>query len=263
MSAVLVEEDRDTLSAVDLNVAIAGRILVRDLNLTLEPGQFTAVLGENGAGKTTTLHTLAGLTPAVSGQVLLGGRPLNAWPRRARARRLGLLPQVSEDPFPATVLESALIGRHPYVGFWQWEGERDLGLVRAALSECDLTGADSRMVATLSGGERRRLALATVLAQDPGVMLLDEPLNHLDPHHQQDVLECLRRRADAGKAVLATLHDATLAARYADRVLLLYGDGAWEFGPVAATLTGPRLSRLFRITVREHALEGRRVFLAG
>jgi iron complex transport system ATP-binding protein len=253
----------DTLEAIDVTVAIGGRVLVRNLNLELRPGQFTAVLGENGAGKTTTLHTLAGLIAPRSGQVLLGGRPLASWPRRARACRLGLLPQISEDPFPATVLESALIGRHPYVGFWQWEGERDVGVVRAALAECDLKGAEPRAVATLSGGERRRLALATVLAQDPGVMLLDEPLNHLDPHHQQDVLDGLRRRADRGKAVLATLHDATLAARYADRVLLLYGDGGWESGAVSDTLTGPRLSRLFRIAMREHALDGRRVFLAG
>ena len=262
MSAVLAELP-DTLEAVDVTVAIGGRVLVSRLSLALSPGQFTAVLGENGAGKTTTLHTLAGLNAPQSGQVMLAGRPLASWPRRARACRLGLLPQVSEDPFPATVLESALIGRHPYVGFWQWEGERDLGVVRAALAECDLKGAEARAVATLSGGERRRLALATVLAQDPGVMLLDEPLNHLDPHHQQDVLDCLRRRADSGKAVLATLHDATLAARHADRVLLLYGDGAWECGAVPDTLTGPRLSRLFRIAIREHALDGRRVFLAG
>jgi iron complex transport system ATP-binding protein len=253
----------DTLEAVNVTVAIGGRILVRELNLELRPGQFTAVLGENGAGKTTTLHTLAGLNEAQSGQVLLGGRPLAAWPRRVRACRLGLLPQVSEDPFPMTVLESALIGRHPHVGFWQWEGERDVGLVRTALAQCDLKGAEARAVATLSGGERRRLALATVLAQDPSVMLLDEPLNHLDPHHQQDVLECLRRRANSGAAVLATLHDATLAARYADRVLLLYGDGAWECGAVSETLTGPRLSRLFRIAMREHSLDGWRVFLAG
>jgi iron complex transport system ATP-binding protein len=261
--SALLAELPDTLEAVDVTVAIGGRILVRNLNLALNPGQFTAVLGENGAGKTTTLHTLAGLNAPRSGQVLLGGRPLSSWPRRARACRLGLLPQVSEDPFPATVLESALIGRHPYVGFWQWEGERDLGVVRAALAECDLKGAEARAVATLSGGERRRLALATVLAQDPGVLLLDEPLNHLDPHHQQDVLDGLRRRADSGTAVLATLHDATLAARYADRVLLLYGDGGWESGSACDTLTAVRLSRLFRIAMREHALDGRRVFLAG
>jgi iron complex transport system ATP-binding protein len=245
-----------------LTVAVPARVLVERLELELAPGEFVAMLGENGAGKSSTLNVLAGLARASAGVVELDGRALGSWPRRARARRLGLLPQVSEDPFPSTVLETVLIGRHPHVGFWEWESEGDLALARQALAACDLAGAEAREVATLSGGERRRLALATVLAQDPDYLLLDEPLNHLDPHHQRDVLEGLRRRADGGRAVLATLHDATLAARYADRALLLYGDGSWDLGATATTLTATHLSRLFRLPVEELALGARRVFVA-
>ena len=249
------------LSCHDLTVVTPARRLVEHLELTAAAGTFVCVLGENGAGKTLTLHTLAGLRAPAAGHVELQGRRLEAWPRRDRARRLGLLTQATEDPFPATVLETALIGRHPHIGFWQWESDRDVDLVRQALASCDLGDLEDRPVETLSGGERRRLAIATVLAQDPEVLLLDEPTNHLDPHHQLDLLKLLRARADAGRCVIATLHDATLAARYADAALLLFGDGQWLYGAAADTLSAPSLSRLYRTPIEELRWHERRVFL--
>ncbi len=250
-----------TLTASGLCVDVARRRLVQDLEFSVAPGEFIAVLGENGVGKTLTLHTLAGLRPPAAGRVCLGGRDLGDWPRRELARALGLLAQSSEDPFPATVLESALIGRHPHLQFWQWEGDADAALARAALKEVDLAEREDRALDTLSGGERRRLAIATILTQDPGVFLLDEATNHLDPHHQIEVLESFRARADAGRAVVASLHDATLAARFAHQALLLYGDGSWNFGPVAQVLDTVHLSRLYRTTVHEIEFRGRRVFV--
>jgi iron complex transport system ATP-binding protein len=249
------------LSCHELTVVTPTRRLVERLNLAAAAGAFVCVLGENGAGKTLTLHTLAGLRAPASGQVELQGRPLETWPRRDRARRLGLLTQATEDPFPATVLETALIGRHPHIGFWHWESDTDVDLVRQALASCDLGGFEDRPVETLSGGERRRLAIATVLAQDPDVLLLDEPTNHLDPHHQLDLLNLLRARADAGRCVIATLHDATLAARYADAALLLFGDGQWLYGPATDTLSADSLSRLYRTPIEELRWQERRVFL--
>jgi iron complex transport system ATP-binding protein len=250
------------LAAQSLEVSVADRLLVKDLSFALEPGQFACVLGANGAGKSLTLHTLAGLRAPAAGRVALGGRPLGAWPRRERARRLGLLTQVTEDPFPGTVFDAVLIGRHPHIGVWQLEGERDLEVAHAVLAECGLDGFAGRAIDTLSGGERRRVALAAVLAQDPAVLLLDEPHNHLDPHHQLDVLKLVRARADAGRAVLATLHDPALAARFADRALLLFGDGGWRYGPVAEALTAESLSALYRVAMREIVVEGRRLFLS-
>jgi iron complex transport system ATP-binding protein len=193
--------------------------------------------------------------------VRLGEREISAWPRRELARSLGLLAQSSEDPFPSTVLETALIGRHPHLDFWQWESAADAALARAALKELDLGEREDRAIDTLSGGERRRLAIATILTQDPGVFLLDEATNHLDPHHQGEVLKCFRKRADHGHVVIASLHDATLAARFADRALLLYGDGSWNFGPVAEVLDAMHLSRLYRTPVHELEFRGRRVFV--
>lgn len=248
------------LAGRNLAIAAGGRSLVRGLELEIHGGEFVCVLGENGAGKTLTLHTLAGLRAPAAGAVTLDGRALGAWPPRERARRLGLLTQATEDPFPVSVLDAALIGRHPHLDFWQWEGPADLAAARAALAACDLHGFDDRAVDTLSGGERRRAALAAVLTQDPDVLLLDEPQNHLDPHHQLQMLRLLRARADSGRAVVATLHDATLAAQFADRVLLLYGDGRWRYGAAREALTAESLSDLYRMRVRELAVGDRRLF---
>lgn len=254
MSAALIE-------AAGLRVQIRDRVLVADLDLKAHGGEFVAVLGENGAGKTLTLHTLAGLRPAAQGRVSIEGRELSQWPRRALAQRLALLTQVSEDPFPNTALETAVMGRHPHIEFWRWESELDYGRAREALAAVGLAGCDDRDVQTLSGGERRRVALATVLAQEPRVFLLDEPTNHLDPHHQLEILRLFRARADAGCTVVASLHDATLAAQFADRALLLFGDGRWAFGPSQQTLTTESLSTLYRTPIHEVGFRGRRVFV--
>jgi iron complex transport system ATP-binding protein len=250
------------LSVSSLDVEIARRRLVEGLSFAARAGDFVAVLGENGVGKTLTLHTLAGLRPPAGGSVEVQGRDVRLWPRRALARVLGLLAQSSEDPFPSTVLETALIGRHPHLEFWQWESERDLGRARGALASVDLAEREAQAVETLSGGERRRLAIATVLTQEPRLYLLDEPTNHLDPHHQLEILQLFRARADGGATVVATLHDATLAARFADQVLLLFGNGTWVFGPSAAVLDAAHLTRLYRTRMHELDFRGRRVFVS-
>jgi len=238
-------------------------MLVRALHIEAQGGEFIAVLGRNGVGKTLTLHTFAGVRPPAAGTVRLDARDLVSWPGRERARRLALLPQSVEDPFPSTVFEAALIGRHPHLPFWQWEGAEDLAAAQAALAAVDLGAFGDRAVDSLSGGERRRLDIAMLLAQDAGVCLLDEPINHLDPQHRNDVLALFSARAHAGGLVIASLHDATLAARYADRALLLYGDGRWEFGETASVLSAASLSDLYRVPVEEMSLRGRRVFVSG
>jgi iron complex transport system ATP-binding protein len=251
------------LECVELDVVVAGRRLVESLSFAARAGRFVALLGRNGAGKTLTLHTLAGLREPAGGTVSLEGRPLADWPAAARARRLALLPQATEDPFPVTALETVLIGRHPHIGFWSWEDDRDIQVARACLSAMDLAGCEDRVVDSLSGGERRRLAVATLLAQDPVLCLLDEPTNHLDPPHQLSVLHLFRSRADGGGTVVASLHDPTLAARFADDVLLLYGDGHWDFGTRDEVLTDARLSALYGSPMYELAWRDRRVFVAG
>lgn len=250
------------LAARALDVAVNGRTLVRALDFAARGGELIAVLGRNGVGKTLTLHTLAGLRAPSSGKVSLDGRDLEKWSGRERARRLALLPQTSDDPFPSSVFDTALIGRHPHLPFWQWEGAEDLAGARAALVAVGLDQLAERAVDSLSGGERRRLDVATLLAQDAAVCLLDEPTNHLDPQHRNELLALFRGRADAGGLVVASLHDATLAARFADRVLLLHGDGRWDYGAAATTLDAAHLSALYRVPVEELASRHGRVFVS-
>ncbi len=250
------------LSARALAVRAGSRTLVTGLDLDLAPGELLAILGRNGSGKTLTLHTLAGLMPPAQGIVQLEGRPLAGLSRRDVAQRLGLLPQDIEDAFAMSVLETVLIARHPHLKLWQWESAADERLARAALAEVDMGEFAARRTDTLSGGEQRRVAVAALLAQQVRTYLLDEPTNHLDPHHQLAVLALFRALADRGGTVVTTLHDPTLAARFADRVLLLYGDGRWKLGPVATTLTAATLSELYLTPMLELGQDGRRVFVS-
>ncbi len=250
------------LECRDLSIAIGGRQLISDLNFAAPAGSFTAVLGCNGAGKTLTMHALAGVRAASGGEVLVAGKAPAEWPRRELARKLSLLTQTTDDPFPATVLETVLIGRHPHLQLWQWETQQDREIAQSALAALDLSGFDARELNTLSGGERRRVAVAAVLVQQTDILLLDEPLNHLDPHHQLDLLRLLRQQADSGRAVVATLHDAGLAASFANQALLLFGDGSWLHGPSAMVMTEENFSRLYRTSVREVRWESGRTFVA-
>jgi iron complex transport system ATP-binding protein len=249
------------LECRSVTVRVPGRELVRDLHAAIRPGRVLALLGRNGAGKSSLLHVLAGIAAPADGEVLFAGRPLAAWPRRDLARQLGLLMQASEDPFPGTVLDTALVGRHPHIDFWQWESDADRAAARRCLAAMDLEGLEARDVGTLSGGERRRLAIATVLAQDPQVFLLDEPIQQLDPQHQLEVLHRFRSLAEAGRTVVLSLHDPGLAARFADDVLLLFGDGRWRHGTAAESLHEAAISELYGIAVRQLTWAGGRTFV--
>ncbi len=251
------------LSCSGLRVSVPGRILVDELELALGNGELIAVLGQNGAGKSLTLMTLAGLRLPARGRILLDGADIGTLPRQTVARQLALLPQVVDDIFPATVLDTVLIGRHPHIGPLRRESRQDVETATTALGTMGLDDLAQRDVLTLSGGERRRLAIAQVLTQRPNVYLLDEPTNHLDPQHQLEALHVFRRLADAGAGVVACLHDVNLAVRFADRCLLLFGDGRWRLGRTADVLTETELSELFATPMEAVAWRSHRLFVAG
>ena len=251
------------LSCQSLRVSVPGRCLVDALDLVLHHGEFIAVLGQNGAGKSLTLQTLAGLRPPETGKVLLGASDIFDCRRQQVARQLALLPQVIEDIFPATVLDTALIGRHPHIERFRWESAEDHAIAASALQTMGLGDMRERDILTLSGGERRRLALAQVLTQSPAIYLLDEPTNHLDPQHQLDAMRVFRRAAESGAGVIATVHDVNLAVRFADRCLLLFGDGRWKLGPCEEVLIERELSELFRTPMETVDWRGHRLFVAG
>ena len=249
------------LSCRGLTVSVPGRILVEDLDLDIRQGSFLGILGRNGSGKTTTLHTLCGLRHGRSAGVLLDGRPIEEWPRKQIAARVGLVTQRLEDPFPTSVLETALAGRHPHLDFWRWETEQDHRLAGDALAQVGLAGLEDRAVDTLSGGERRRLEIAMLLCQSTPTCLLDEPTNHLDPAHVKSVLSLLRALADGGRGIAASLHDVNAASRYCDRCLLLFGDGEWVIGETQEVLREETLSRLYGVGMRRLEQDGQRLFL--
>jgi iron complex transport system ATP-binding protein len=234
------------LSCRDLAVAIAGRTLAAKLDLDGRAGEIWAIVGPNGAGKTTLLATLAGLRPSAAGSIAYDGDDIGALSSRERALRRGYLPQDSIDTFPATVQEIVLAGRHPHLPRWRWEGRDDVERARDALAALDLAGLEARDVRTLSGGERRRVALAALLAQDPGLLLLDEPSTHLDPGRQVDAMDRLIALArERGKAIVMVVHELHLALRAADHAIAM-GDGGACAGTADEVLNERALSGLFR-----------------
>jgi iron complex transport system ATP-binding protein len=252
----------NVLAARNLTIQMAGRELVRGLELDINPGEILAILGRNGSGKTTLLHTLAGLRAPAAGSIDLRGEPIATMAPQKLALLRGVLLQQQLDAFPSTVLETALIGRHPWLDRWAWETSTDAEIAQSALNAVGLAEFAARDVHTLSGGERQRLAIATLLTQEPRLAFLDEPLAHLDLNHQIGVLDLFSYRAkETGMAVVMVLHDINLARRYTQRALLLFGDGRTECGPVAEVLNADTLSRLYGHRLRRIAVDGGDYFI--
>ena len=252
------------LECRELAVAIAGTRVCDGLNMHIGPRECWAILGRNGVGKSTLLHTLAGLHAPARGSILLNGRLLSALSRRTIAQQVGVLLQDYADIFASDVLHTALMGRHPYIHPWQWETTQDLQRARNALQSLEITALEQRDLSTLSGGERRRAHLATLLTQDPPIYLLDEPTNHLDLHHQIRTFELLRNIAQQdGKALVATLHDINLAARFCDHALLLFGDGVTLHGLTAEVLNADNLARLLQHPMQHVITSHGKMFIPG
>ncbi|MEC5407227.1 ABC transporter ATP-binding protein [Paraburkholderia sp. MPAMCS5] len=248
-----------TLSAQRVTLRAGARTLLDAFTHTFYAGEIWCVAGPNGAGKTTLLATLAGLLQPSAGHVELDGVRLAEWRAQPLAQRRALMPQSAPDAFSASVLDIVMLNRFPHLTGWGWEREADREAARAALDLLGLTALTTRDVLSLSGGERQRVALAAVLCQDAPLLLLDEPLSHLDLHHQIDCLEALGQwTRQAQRTVLFSCHDLNLARRFATHALLLDGAGAVYAGPVHDVLTPALTSRVFGyplILIRDGAHE--------
>jgi iron complex transport system ATP-binding protein len=236
----------NVLSVQRLSLRAGSRTLLDAFTHTFYPGEIWCVAGPNGAGKTTLLSTLAGLLRPAAGQVELDGVRLADWQPLPLAQRRALMPQSAPDAFSASVLDIVMLNRFPHLQGWGWERAADRAAAHGALDRLGLAAFAARDVLSLSGGERQRVALAAVLCQDVPLLLLDEPLSHLDLHHQIDCLDALVAwTREPQRTVLFSCHDLNLARRFATHALLLDGEGGAYAGPVRDVLTPALTSRAF------------------
>lgn len=248
------------LTLTGVSFAYGPRPVVTDASLKVAAGRIVGLLGPNGSGKSTLLRLAAGLLRPRAGAVRLAGRDVGSLRRAEVARRVALLPQDGALPDAFTGRELVLLGRTPHLGRFAAEGPTDRAIVERALALADAAPFADRRLGELSGGERQRLLLARVLAQEPDLLLLDEPTAHLDLAHQLATLDLVRRLArEEGLAVLAVFHDLNLAAEYCDELVLLVDGRIAATGPPAATVTADVLQTVFgvRPLVVRHPVSGR------
>jgi iron complex transport system ATP-binding protein len=235
------------LALEGVGARLGPRAVLGGVDLAVAPGEVVGLLGRNGAGKTTLLRIACGVLQPEAGRVLLDGAPLAALGRRARARAVALVPQDTQIPFPFSVAEVVLMGRTPHLGPLGFEGARDLAVARRALERMGIAALADRSILSLSGGERQLAIVARALAQEPRLLLLDEPTAFLDLRHRLEVLTVVRELAAGGTSALVVSHDLAVAARFCDRVALLAGGRVLASGPPSEVLTPDLLRAGFGI----------------
>jgi iron complex transport system ATP-binding protein len=238
-----------SLEAQNLSGGYGNTRIVQDLSLTLEPGEWLSLVGANGSGKSTLLKLLSRILRPQQGVVLLNGLDIHQQPAKAIAQTLALLPQQQTIPAGLTVQQLVSLGRTPHQTWWQWElAVEDRHQVERALTQTQLENFRDRPVESLSGGERQRAFLALALAQNPKILLLDEPTTYLDLCHQLELLELLKRlNQQQGLTIITVLHDINLAARYSDRLALLKQGCLYTTGTPTHVLTPQTLADVFSI----------------
>jgi iron complex transport system ATP-binding protein len=223
---------------------------VDGVDLALAEGELVAVIGPNGSGKSTLLRCLAGLLKPSAGSVSLAGRPLAGLDERARARHIAVVPQFLPALHDIAVGDFVLGGRYAHFGRWSGPGPDDRGVVRCALEAADVLDLEQRLMSELSGGQRQRVLVARAIAQEAGVLLVDEPTSSLDPEHQVQVFELIARAVADARAALVVTHDLNLAAQFATRVVLLDAGRVAADGPPAEVVTPAVLNPVYGDSLR-------------
>jgi iron complex transport system ATP-binding protein len=225
--------------------------VLHNINLEVHKGETLALIGPNGAGKSTLIRAISGVIPGVTGQVLMDGTDMFSLSATARARLVGVVPQMATLPPAYTVWETVLLGRTPYLNFMGQISAKDEQIARCALAKVDALDLLGRRVGELSGGEQQRVLLARALAQSTPLLLLDEPTTHLDLQHQIGLLELVHRLASKEQLTVAiALHDLNLAARYADRVALIVAGEIMALGSPREVLRAELISQVYHWPVQ-------------
>ena len=247
------------LEAEQVSFAYGPRVVLSEVSVAVAPGELVGVIGPNGGGKTTLVRLLSGVLAPHAGSVRLRGVPLGSHRRRELARQLAVVPQDPTLEFPFTALEVVLMGRAPHLPALGFPRPHDVAIARAAMARLDIAQVEDRPLDRLSGGERQRVLLARALAQEPEVLLLDEPTTHLDLRHQAGIYDVVAElRRTRGVAVVSVLHDLNLAALYCDRLVLLAGGRVLCQGGPAEVLTPAVLGAAYatEVYVGTNALTG-------
>jgi iron complex transport system ATP-binding protein len=233
--------------------------VLEGVSFRVDRGLVVGLLGPNGSGKTTLIRIMAGLLAPAAGRTLLEGHPIATLTRRALARRVALVPQETHSTFDFSVLDMVLMGRYPHLGAFALEGADDLTLAREALAATGTAQFEQRSFATLSGGEKQRVVIASALAQASEMLLLDEPTASLDLGFQLEVASLLRQlNGERGVTMVLSTHDLNLAAALCDRVVLLKHGRVLADGPTGETLTADHIERAYGVAadVRFHERAG-------
>jgi iron complex transport system ATP-binding protein len=241
------------LSAQHVGFKIGNRELLRDVSLSLVSGQVIGLIGPNGAGKSTLIKVISGVWKATSGHITLCGQPLAHYKSREVARLIGQVGQANVLDAAFNVREVVLMGRNPHLGRFEIEKPHDREIAEEAMRATNITDLAERSITTLSGGERQRVFLARALAQEPSILLLDEPTSNLDIRHQIEILTTVQRLArQRGLAVLIAIHDLSLAARFCDRLVLMCGGQVIAEGAPENVLVPEHLASAFGVTAHPY-----------
>ena len=244
---MITSHDNPPVNALDISYSVDAKKLLDSVNLRAGRGQFLGLIGPNGAGKSTLLRALSGMLGNHEGDVSLEGVDASSLSSKDIARMLALVPQVAPDTHGFTSLEVVLMGRYPHMGRFQIEGRADERIAMEAMKLTETEEFADRTLDTLSGGERQRVFVSRAFAQQPRVLLLDEPTANLDILHQLRVLNLIRESTNGGLTAIAAIHDLSMAARYCDRLALLSHGRVVAEGTPEEVLTPERIEAAYGV----------------
>ena len=241
----------DCITVANLTFAYDKRVIFNDLSVAFPQSGFCSILGPNGSGKTTLLKCVVGLLQPESGTITLNGKPLPAYKKTELAREIAYVPQYQDIVFDITVFDYVMLGRNPYQTPWEMQRPEDRDVVEEMLQRCKVWQSRDNLMQALSGGERQRVMVARAMAQQTGIMLLDEPLANIDVTHKFEIMDILQELNETQQVpVLIILHDLSIAKAYSKQVLLLKNGSLLQYGEGNAVLTEQNIRNCFDLTDR-------------